>query len=234
MPTYCLIVARHVFGNKLWLDFVFFAVWNSEDVEHSSGEALIAFVIFSICLGIFFLLISIYGIEMAKGRGNRHQVKKSSTVVLVMSMLLMLTVVLLLLLGLGVFSLPIGYDDDESPIGDHIKLKRLTLETWAFNSVVLWLCFFGCGDFEILYWRWYFVFLYFCDSERSKGEGVAVRGERWAEALSWEPRAFVYHSFLVSFDFVLYICQCHLGFGVVTCWLRWVWCDFLMHCLYRN
>ncbi|KAI3460431.1 hypothetical protein Pfo_017094 [Paulownia fortunei] len=65
---------------------------------------------------------------MARGRGNRHQGKRSSTVVLVLSMLLMLTVVLLMLLGLGILSLPIGSDEDASPIGDRIKLKRLTLD----------------------------------------------------------------------------------------------------------
>ncbi|KAK6118926.1 hypothetical protein DH2020_047334 [Rehmannia glutinosa] len=60
---------------------------------------------------------------MARVRGNRHQGKRSSTVVLVLSMLLMLTVVLLMLLGLGILSLPIGSDEESSPIGDRIKLK---------------------------------------------------------------------------------------------------------------
>ncbi|KAK6131032.1 hypothetical protein DH2020_035230 [Rehmannia glutinosa] len=65
---------------------------------------------------------------MARVRGNRHQGKRSSTVVLVLSMLLMLTVVLLMLLGLGILSLPIGSDEESSPIGDRIKLKRLKLD----------------------------------------------------------------------------------------------------------
>ncbi|PIN01372.1 Prolyl 4-hydroxylase alpha subunit [Handroanthus impetiginosus] len=65
---------------------------------------------------------------MPKGRSNRHQGKKSSTVVLVLSMLLMLTIVLLMLLGLGILSLPIGSDEDSLPIGYRIKLKRLTLD----------------------------------------------------------------------------------------------------------
>ncbi|CAA3020817.1 probable prolyl 4-hydroxylase 3 isoform X1 [Olea europaea var. sylvestris] len=64
---------------------------------------------------------------MAKGRGIRHQGKRSSTVALVLSMLLMLTIVLLMLLALGIFSLPIGSDEDSS-IGDRIKLKRLNLD----------------------------------------------------------------------------------------------------------
>ncbi|KAL7128227.1 hypothetical protein ABFS83_14G301700 [Erythranthe nasuta] len=65
---------------------------------------------------------------MAKGRGSRHQGKRSSTVVLVLSMLLMLTIVLLMLLGLGILSLPVGSDEDSSPIGERIKLKRLTID----------------------------------------------------------------------------------------------------------
>ncbi|EYU36811.1 hypothetical protein MIMGU_mgv1a011044mg [Erythranthe guttata] len=65
---------------------------------------------------------------MAKGRGSRHQGKRSSTVVLVLSMLLMLTIVLLMLLGLGIVSLPVGSDEDSSPIGERIKLKRLTID----------------------------------------------------------------------------------------------------------
>ncbi|KAI3464771.1 hypothetical protein Pfo_021434 [Paulownia fortunei] len=97
---------------------------------------------------------------MAKWRGNRHHGKKSSTVVLVLSMLLMLTVVLLMLLGLGILSLPIGSDEDSSPMGDRIKLKRMTLDT------------------------------------KSEGEGLGKRGDQWTEVLSWEPRAFLYHSFL--------------------------------------
>jgi prolyl 4-hydroxylase len=43
-------------------------------------------------------------------------------------MLLLLTVVLSIFLGLGIFSLPIGSDEDPSPTVDHIKLKRSTLD----------------------------------------------------------------------------------------------------------
>ncbi|KAL3840175.1 hypothetical protein ACJIZ3_024766 [Penstemon smallii] len=64
---------------------------------------------------------------MAK-RGSRHHGKRSSTVVLVLSMLLMLSIVLLMLLGLGILALPIGSDENASPIGDQIKLKRLMLD----------------------------------------------------------------------------------------------------------
>ncbi|KZV39593.1 putative prolyl 4-hydroxylase 3 [Dorcoceras hygrometricum] len=81
---------------------------------------------------------------MAKGRGSRHQGKRSSTVVLVLSMLLMLSVVLLMLLGLGIFSLPIGADKD-SPlvVADRIKFKRVTIE---INKITI------CR-YLIMYWQ---------------------------------------------------------------------------------
>uniref|UniRef100_M1AM17 Oxidoreductase n=1 Tax=Solanum tuberosum TaxID=4113 RepID=M1AM17_SOLTU len=70
---------------------------------------------------------------MAKGRLNRHQGKRSSTVVLVLSMLLMLTVVLLMLLALGIFNLPVGSDDESSSTAqDHIKFKRFNLDMYVY------------------------------------------------------------------------------------------------------
>lgn len=71
---------------------------------------------------------------MAKGRLNRHQGKRSSTVVLVLSMLLMLTVVLLMLLALGIFNLPVGSDDESSSSStqDHIKFKRFNLDMYVY------------------------------------------------------------------------------------------------------
>ena len=30
---------------------------------------------------------------------------------------------------------------------------------------------------------------------------MGERGDQWVEILSWEPRAFLYHNFLVSFCF---------------------------------
>nr|WGT02532.1 prolyl 4-hydroxylase 3 [Tamarix hispida] len=51
---------------------------------------------------------------MAKPRHSRLAGKRKSTATLVLSMLLMLTIVLLLLLALGILSLPVGSDDDQS------------------------------------------------------------------------------------------------------------------------
>lgn len=38
---------------------------------------------------------------------------------------------------------------------------------------------------------------------RGEGDGLGKRGEQWTEILSWEPRAFVYHNFLVSMSLLL-------------------------------
>lgn len=35
-----------------------------------------------------------------------------------------------------------------------------------------------------------------------RSEGRGKRGDQWTEVLSWEPRAFVYHNFLVSDRFI--------------------------------
>lgn len=69
---------------------------------------------------------------MRKGRnllGRHHTGKRSSTFALVLSMLLMLTIVLLVLLALGIFSLPIGFEDGDSSdsLRDHVTFKRKRL-----------------------------------------------------------------------------------------------------------
>ncbi|KAL7117595.1 hypothetical protein ACP275_03G081100 [Erythranthe tilingii] len=78
---------------------------------------------------------------MAKWSGHRHQGKRFSTVVSALFMLLMLTVMLLMLLGIGIFSIPIGADEDSSPIGDPVKLKRVTSRTKSgeqWTEVLSW------------------------------------------------------------------------------------------------
>ncbi|XP_012829596.1 PREDICTED: probable prolyl 4-hydroxylase 3 isoform X2 [Erythranthe guttata] len=78
---------------------------------------------------------------MAKWSGRRHQGKRFSTVVSALFMLLMLTVMLLILLGIGIFSIPIGSDEDSSPIGDPVKMKRVTLPTKSgeqWTEVLSW------------------------------------------------------------------------------------------------
>lgn len=37
-----------------------------------------------------------------------------------------------------------------------------------------------------------------CRFDCFRGDGLGQRGEQWTEVLSWEPRAFIYHGFLVS------------------------------------
>lgn len=44
-----------------------------------------------------------------------------------------------------------------------------------------------------------FVSFFLCRSEGDEG-----RAEQWVEVISWEPRAFVYHNFLVSSFFFFF------------------------------
>lgn len=40
-----------------------------------------------------------------------------------------------------------------------------------------------------------------------RSKGLGKRENQWTEVISWEPRAFIYHNFLVSFfHFVLCVC----------------------------
>lgn len=55
-----------------------------------------------------------------------------------------------------------------------------------------WLWFFKLVTGINWFWFWYFCCCYSSD-------GLGKRGDQWVEFISWEPRAFVYHNFLVSF-----------------------------------
>lgn len=46
-----------------------------------------------------------------------------------------------------------------------------------------------------------FPFVFRVGSRKSGGEGLGERGDQWTEVVSWEPRAFIFHNFLVSFRF---------------------------------
>jgi len=43
----------------------------------------------------------------------------------------------------------------------------------------------------------------------SDGDGMGKREEQWTEILSWEPRAFLYHNFLVGFMHFLKLNLCN-------------------------
>ncbi|GMP81731.1 hypothetical protein CsSME_00036344 [Camellia sinensis var. sinensis] len=111
---------------------------------------------------------------MAKLRNtSRHQAKRLSTVTLVFAMLFMLTLVLLMLLALGILSLPVS-SDDSPPMGNRINFGR--------KAGIL-------GESE-------------SESESDDDDdGLGKRGEQWTEIISWEPRAFIYRNFLVTFFF---------------------------------
>lgn len=62
------------------------------------------------------------------------------------------------------------------------------------------------------------------------------KGEPWTEVLSWEPRAFLYHNFLVSFFFALFLVLFwFLGGTNRACWMICSFYDAIsLHCLMRS
>ena len=131
---------------------------------------------------------------MAKGRYSRLHGKKWSTITLVLFMLFVLSLVLLMLLALGIVSLPISSDD--SPPNDLSSFRRRIITRygvwpiWWFS--VLWVSDSLCVWFVSEIWFFFFFFSFF-----GRSKGLGERKEQWTEILSWEPRAFIYHNFLV-------------------------------------
>lgn len=72
------------------------------------------------------------------------------------------------------------------------------IEAHDIRYVSFSFCLFSCV-FNVLLIFALMSFPFFVDGSRSEGEGLGKRGDQWTEVLSWEPRAFVYHNFLVSF-----------------------------------
>lgn len=140
---------------------------------------------------------------MAKGRilNYRHHAKRSSTIALVLSMLLMLTVVLLMLLALGILSLPVGSDDDSSSIPNHLKFGRKIIKNsmYARTHASTWINLLSLSFFlpEFNLYAYHDVW-FWC---RVDGDVSETWEDQWTEVLSWEPRAFLYHNFLVSYFF---------------------------------
>lgn len=133
---------------------------------------------------------------MAKGKLGRTPPRKSSTPssTLVFSLLLMLSVVVLILLALGIVSLPTSNSATSRPVHDlnnivHSTVHRffLLIIFYHFWNWILCQCDRIYCDFCLIVW-----ILYFFRVEVSK-----EKGEQWVEFLSWEPRAVVYHNFLV-------------------------------------
>lgn len=162
---------------------------------------------------------------MAKARimNYRQQAKRSSTIALVLSMLLMLTVVLLMLLALGILSLPVSDTDlDSNPISNHFKFNRKFINHINNNNMYVFLyllfrVFFGFF-LMFIWWLWWWFVCCSVDSDVSES-----RDNQWTEILSWEPRAFLYHNFLVIFSVIFMI------LFVLRCWIEIRYMGFRQH-----
>ncbi|KAJ0703566.1 putative procollagen-proline 4-dioxygenase [Helianthus annuus] len=123
-----------------------------------------------------------------KGRLHpRGPSRKSSSSTFIFSMLIICLFFILILLALGILSIPtnsINYPkaNDLSSIVQQV--------TDAARSVIFTFRLICCRDLTR------FIFGE-CRSEVSDG-----RVDHWVEVISWEPRAVIYHNFLVSIVFI--------------------------------
>lgn len=140
--------------------------------------------------GFFFYKV----LTMAKGKYSRLHGKKWSTITLVLFMLFMLSLVLLMLLALGIVSLPISSDD--SPPNDLSSFRRRIVTKYGVRPIwwfyVLWV-----SDSQCVFDLWVKIDFFFFKFLFGRSKGLGERKEQWTEILSWEPRAFIYHNFLV-------------------------------------
>lgn len=139
---------------------------------------------------------------MAKGRYSRFHGKKWSTITLVLFMLFVLSLVLLMLLALGIVSLPISSDD--SPPNDLSSFRRMIVTRYGVWPI-LWFYVLWVSDSLCVFDLWVKIDFFF-----GRSKGLGERKEQWTEILSWEPRAFIYHNFLV--------CKILCTFFVVLFW----------------
>lgn len=121
---------------------------------------------------------------------------RASSFILVLAMLLMLSLVLLMLLALGILSIPVSPDgaDSESSFSSSLTVDvhavKRSADGFAFSFFFGLVCLLECEESKHLD---LILGVFF-----GRGDGLGERGEQWTEILSWEPRAFVYHNFLVS------------------------------------
>ena len=140
-----------------------------------------------------------YSTMVAKGRHSRFPSRKSSTSTLVFSMLIIFSFLIFILLALGILSIP-STSQDSPKAHDLSSILHETVDRYAcvessfdsHNSVQYY-----CDLIRLcLIWG------KFRSNEDDGG------GDRWVEVISWEPRAFVYHNFLVSFLFWAFVVIC--------------------------
>lgn len=131
---------------------------------------------------------------MARQRNHNHR-RKTSYSTLIFTVLIMFTFLILFLLALGILSLPTN-NGGSSKANDLTSIVRKNLQRYQTIPI----------QYKI--WRVIFIIWY----SRRSGKDVTEENERWVEIISWEPRASIYHNFLVSY---MYNClPNHLLFSV--------------------
>lgn len=122
---------------------------------------------------------------MARPRSHRPSARKSSHSTLVFAVLIMFTFVILILLAFGILSVP-SNNAGSSKANDLTSIVRKTLQRY-YTILIDSLFYLNWVSFKIeLYYNF-----------RRSGEDDS-KNERWVEIISWEPRASIYHNFLVS------------------------------------
>lgn len=133
---------------------------------------------------------------MAKPRYSRLQPRKSSSSsTLILTLFLVFTFLVLILLALGILSIPSSSRTDLPKPNDLTSIAHSTIQAYVtspFSLSVINILF----NYLIIS---HFLYFFLCFSSDVDDD----RGEQWVEVVSWEPRAFVYHNFLVGFE----LCQ---------------------------
>lgn len=137
-------------------------------------------------------------VPVARRRGGRSyrggkKVTSTSPWMIGVVALLGISVFLLLLLALGVVSLPIGSDAPKIQTVDHHFVDEHEKSSDEKYVLTARSCFF-CA---ILAGSDVFLSVCVCLMVVCSG-GMEKRENQWTEVLSWEPRAYIYHNFLVS------------------------------------
>lgn len=153
---------------------------------------------FRISLFWFFSSIFVLSMAVSKGKYIKLQPKKWSTFQLSkMIMALVFVLGFVMLLALRFFSPP-----ETSHRNLPHRLASSAIQPFKGTPETQWLWFFKLVTGINWFWFWYFCCCYSSD-------GLGKRGDQWVEFISWEPRAFVYHNFLVSF--------LNCGFHLASC-----------------
>ncbi|XP_058009103.1 probable prolyl 4-hydroxylase 10 isoform X1 [Hevea brasiliensis] len=145
---------------------------------------------------------------MAKGRYSRLPARKSSSSTMILTLLLMFTFVILILLALGILSIPSNSGDPSRKANDLSTIVHNKVDRYGVFAVML--------SSVLLNWNWDLViYLIVCNCSIEGDDGGQ---EHWAEVISWEPRASIYHNFLSKeeCDYLINLAKPHMQKSTVV------------------